>query len=138
MGSVHSNNSEEEDGSSQIKEQITPTPGATPGAPAEIFKKSITVNKNLNLEKEQEPMPKFLWCAKVARFIAYCIDGGLLCSQFTISLMIKMLQNVEDQEEILVNKELSYLLHIRKKGKEYERENKNLTKEFKELMNGYS
>lgn len=52
-----------------------------------------------------------------------------------------MLQNVEDTEEILVNKELSYLLHIRKKGKEYDRaaaQNSNLAREFRDLMNSYS
>lgn len=71
------------------------------------------------LEK-QVLMPKHIWTAKVARFIAYCIDGGLLCSQFTISIIIKMLNNVQDDSDIdKIVGELSYLLHIRKKGKEY-------------------
>lgn len=49
-----------------------------------------------------------------------------------------MQQNIEEEDERIVNEEFSYLLHIRKKGKEYQRvENQHIGKEFKELMNGY-
>ena len=66
--------------------------------------------------------PTYIWNAKVARFLAYIVDGGLLCSQFTLFTMIKMLEKVTDEaDEIVIVNEIAYMLHIRKKGKPYER-----------------
>ena len=31
------------------------------------------------------------WQSKVARFLAYVVDGGILCSQFTLTSMVNML-----------------------------------------------
>jgi hypothetical protein len=41
-------------------------------------------------------MLKHKWTSKVARYIAYCVDGGILCSQFTLSTFIAMLGKVKD------------------------------------------
>ena len=50
--------------------------GDTPGGNT-LFKRQAT---KLEATAAIEYMPKHLWTAKVARFVAYCIDGGLLCS----------------------------------------------------------
>jgi hypothetical protein len=82
----------------------------------------------------------YIWNAKVARFLAYIVDGGLLCSQFTLFTMIKMLEKVTDEaDEIIIVNEIAYLLHIRKKGKPYDRnqdEKKmvDITTQFKDVM----
>lgn len=33
-----------------------------------------------------------LWDAKVARYLAYAVDGGILCSRFTLGTFIDMLK----------------------------------------------
>ena len=65
---------------------------------------------------------KHNWNAKVARYLAYAVDGGLLCSQFTLSQIIQMLgasSSIDPQDEAEINKQIAYLLHIRRVGQEY-------------------
>lgn len=62
---------------------------------------------------------RHIWNAKVARYLAYAIDGGILCSQFTLQTFIKMLDKVNDpmgNDTAELNREIRYLLHIREKG----------------------
>jgi hypothetical protein len=67
---------------------------------------------------EQDPV----WRAKIARYLAYCIDGGLLQSHFTLKTFIRQLAGVSDSiDEFALKDELKYLLHARKKGEKYER-----------------
>ena len=102
-------------------------------------------------ESEEPEEDEFLdkvhiWNAKVARFLAYVIDGGLLNSQFTMSAFIKMIDKVQDpKDEAMVNNEVCYLLHLRRKGKPYERGNdlpaKDIGKEMRDMIvdfKGYS
>lgn len=46
-----------------------------------------------------ETFPQHKWNAKVARYLAYAVDGGILCSQFTLTTLIKMLQNVSEPSD---------------------------------------
>ena len=81
-----------------------------------------------------------LWKSKVARYFAYNIDGGLLQSKFTLAKMIKMMEFVNDpkEKETLLN-EITYLSHIRKKGKEYlpEKNGTHFDKLLKEITTNY-
>ena len=57
-----------------------------------------------------------MWPAKVARYLAWCVDGGLLQSKFTIQTMIQFAEKVTDpEEEALIQREIAYLLHLRDK-----------------------
>lgn len=61
---------------------------------------------------------KTVWRAKVARYLAYCVDGGLLQSKFTINTLISLTQKVnEGAKEAILHKEIHYLLHLRPKDK---------------------
>jgi hypothetical protein len=42
------------------------------------------LEKNKNIDTSQ-------WNAKVARYLAYSVDGGILCSQFTLTRLITFL-----------------------------------------------
>ena len=39
---------------------------------------------------------KHIWNAKIARYLAYIIDGGILCSQFTLRTFLTLLEQVND------------------------------------------
>ena len=73
---------------------------------------------------EDEPShekKKHIWNAKVSRYLAYCVDGGVLCSQFTLRTFVKMIESVRDAEDASkLREELRYLLHIRKKGEPFD------------------
>jgi hypothetical protein len=81
-----------------------------------------------------------VWTSKVARFLAYIVDGGMLQSQFTLTSMVQMLQRVRDpSDERTLQREIAYLLHIRRVGQRYQREpNNTLERQLRELMQNYS
>ena len=73
---------------------------------------------------------KHVWKAKVARYLAYAVDGGILCSQFTLRHFISMLENVNDptgNDNMILGQEIGYLLHCRKVH--------NITKESEKEFN---
>ena len=63
-----------------------------------------------------------MWQAKVARYLAWCVDGGLLQSKFTIQTMIGFAKsNFPDQEdEAAIQREIAYLLHLRDKDQAWQ------------------
>ena len=79
------------------------------------------------------------WKVKVARYVAYNVNGGLLQSQFTLAKLIQMKGFIQEpDDELVINEELQYMLNIRKKGKPYQRDgNNSLDKQLKEVMEDY-
>ena len=76
----------------------------------------------------------------MARYLAYMVDGGLLCSQFTLTTMVDMIKKIpEKQDEALIVAEITYLLHIRKVNQEYDRRGSvTLEDQLDLLLNSYS
>ena len=76
----------------------------------------------------------------MARYLAYMVDGGLLCSQFTLTTMVDMIKKIpEKQDEALIVAEITYLLHIRKVNQEYDRRGSvTLEGQLDLLLNSYS
>ena len=76
----------------------------------------------------------------MARYLAYMVDGGLLCSQFTLTTMVDMVKKIpEKQDEALIVAEITYLLHIRKVNQEYDRRGSvTLEGQLDLLLNSYS
>ena len=68
------------------------------------------------------------------------VDGGLLCSQFTLTTMVDMIKKIpEKQDEALIVAEITYLLHIRKVNQEYDRRGSvTLEDQLDLLLNSYS
>ena len=67
-----------------------------------------------------EEYPVHNWTSKVARFLAYVVDGGILQSLFTLTSMVQMLRKVSDpRDEKIIHNEIAYLLHIRRVGMQY-------------------
>lgn len=100
-------------------------------------------NKEAQEEEEKEEVvveevkkityPLYQWNAKVARYLAYAVDGGILCSQFTLLQMITMMAAIQEAEdEKIIKKQILYMLHIRKIG-ESPKEDTSLTAELKAL-----
>ena len=55
-----------------------------------------------------------VWTGKVARYLAFCIDGGLLQSKFTFKTLIECMQKIsEPEDEAILHGEIAYLLHLR-------------------------
>ena len=76
------------------------------------------------------------WVTKIARYLAHCVDGGMLCSQFTLSTLIRMIGNVtETLDELNLKTELLYLLHVRKHNTKYERTGEPITSVIKGIIN---
>lgn len=79
---------------------------------------------------EEEPIREYnkdeklriAWAGKIAAYLAHCVDGGLLCSQFTLETLLHMTHSVtEGRDELLLKQEISYLLNVRKRGCQYDR-----------------
>ena len=53
-----------------------------------------------------------IWRKKVARYLAYCLDGGLLQRKFSL---VKLIQDVdqlpEKDDQDRIHREIAYLLH---------------------------
>ena len=82
--------------------------------------------------------PLYQWNAKCARYLAYAVDGGIFCSQFTLLQMITMMAAIQEAEdEKIIKKQILYMLHLRKKG-ESPREDTTLTAELKALQNNFT
>jgi len=63
------------------------------------------------------------WSAKVARYLAYLVNGGLLQSKFTLNTLLRQLGNMDSTNEEIIKNEILYLLHVRKKDGTYDRAN---------------
>lgn len=82
--------------------------------------KSFEVTPTLEFSSKPDTAPA--WPTKIAYYLAHCVDGGLLCGQFTLSTLIRLLGNVtETRDEQLLKNEILYLLNVRKKGQRHER-----------------
>ena len=69
-----------------------------------------------------QPQVRRSWSQKLARFLAYCIDGGLYYGQFTLSTIVTQLvggQIMDKSDSTTVRKFLNYLLHLRKVNADY-------------------
>jgi hypothetical protein len=73
------------------------------------------VQKNLEPE-ESDNIDIHEWQNKVARYVAYSIDGGLLQSKFTLTKMIKMMEHVTSESssnnQKILQDEIQYMLNI--------------------------
>jgi hypothetical protein len=100
--------------------------------------KKIVRENLLNEDDTQNVYEKDIhfWKSKVARYIAYSIDGGLLQSKFTLAKMIKMMECVTDTGTgAELRGELAYMLHCRKKNKEYKHD--DIYKFLREIKDSY-
>ena len=52
-----------------------------------------------------------IWYKKIARYLAYCVNGGLLQSKFTLKTMIENMKNMESGEMDEIHDEIDFLLH---------------------------
>lgn len=76
------------------------------------------------------------WTSKIARYMAYCVDGGFLQSHFTIRTLIRILPQVTDAiDESMIRDEILYMLHVRKKGEKYVRSQDPITAVVNNLVN---
>ena len=116
-GSVHSGDGDGDDAPVEEEQQIVEAEVEMPEGPVE---------------------KRHVWDAKVARYLAYCVDGGILCSQFTLRTFVKMLEHVREQSDaVLLRNEVRYLLHIRRKDGAFERDGEQLGLQLKNLINDY-
>lgn len=77
---------------------------------------------------------KHNWKVKCARYLAFAVDGGILCSQFTLVSLLEMLKEVNDDDvRKEVKQEISYLLNIRLKGLSYDRNVADLNSQIEML-----
>ena len=61
-----------------------------------------------------------IWRKKVARYLAYCVDGGLLQKKFTLKNMIDTVFKLENDERETIHREIAYLLHCHKREKPWD------------------
>ena len=56
-----------------------------------------------------------MWNKKVARYLAYCVDGGLLQSKFTMKTLVEWVDKLELEEQNKIHSEIAYLLYCHKR-----------------------
>ena len=79
-----------------------------------------------------------IWKHKVANFLAYCVDGGILCAKFDLVKLInatKEMSRDDGNATSHVENEISYLLHIRRDETTlYNRSNNSVLSGFKSIL----
>lgn len=50
---------------------------------------------HINLSKDKKKRKQAVWSKKVARYLAYCVDGGLLQERFTLKDVIHYRNKLE-------------------------------------------
>lgn len=69
-----------------------------------------------------QPLIRRSWAQKFARYLAYCIDGGIYYGQFTISMIIGTIASgqVRDRKDLTQLRQITgFLLHLRKVDDDY-------------------
>jgi len=59
------------------------------------------------------------WKFKIARYFAYCVDGGLLSFYFNLSSLIEAYMSFPDKEKDTLNKIIQFLLHFKPEKEPY-------------------
>jgi len=81
------------------------------------------VTEIVNEVGSSQPLVKRSWAQKFARFLTYCLDGGLYYGQFTISTVITQIVagQIRDRKDVNQLRQLvSFLLHLRKVNEDYQ------------------
>ena len=79
------------------------------------------------------------WRFKISKYIAYCVDGGLLSGQFTIVDILKILPSLEQDtntKEIMM-KVLDYLLYLTPEKEDHQYERLNVKAQRMVTKGGY-
>ena len=61
-----------------------------------------------------------MWRKKVARYLAFCVDGGILQSQFTLMTVVSMVDKLELEDAHKIHTEIAYLLHCHRRETPWE------------------
>lgn len=80
-------------------EGLKPIPKAKKGAPEET-ERAMQINA---------------WKSRVSRYLAWCVDGGLLGAKFTMHDIVQHMPSISKLAEQKLNKILAFLLHVRPK-----------------------
>ena len=56
----------------------------------------------------------------MARYLAYCVDGGLLQAKFTLMTVTEMYDKLEPETQGKIEAEIAYLLHCHKRDTPWE------------------
>ena len=74
----------------------------------------------MNKKKDKRKKKDAVWKKKVARYLAYCLDGGLMQSKFTLMQMMKIHDKLDADEQAIIESELAYMLHCHKRETPWE------------------
>mmetsp|Transcript_54697 Transcript_54697/g.127951 ORF Transcript_54697/g.127951 Transcript_54697/m.127951 type:complete len:910 (+) Transcript_54697:112-2841(+) len=55
---------------------------------------------------------KFSWYSRIARYLAYCLDGGLIGDRFSLSMLVKCVGRGSNEVEKRIKDVLEFLLHL--------------------------
>lgn len=55
------------------------------------------------------------WAARIARYFAYCVDGGILGDRFTFPLLIQSLGRLSSDVDSSMKAVIDFLLHVKKR-----------------------
>ena len=99
--------------------------------PREIVRE---IEKSVNDSNITE-LAKAKWLSKIARYLAYCLDGGLLHSKFTLKTFITLLRdsNINHEEEDIFSEQLSFLLHLRQRDQKWRLGDKRLFSDLHQI-----
>jgi hypothetical protein len=74
------------------------------------------VNKKTKNRQKKDAV----WRKKVARYLAYCVDGGFLQRKFTLMTITKLYDKLEETVKPMIDAEIAYLLHCHKRDTPWE------------------
>ena len=74
----------------------------------------VDLSKMKDANKGRRSAKTAIWRKKVARYLAYCLDGGLLQKKFSLVRLIKDMDGLQEEQQ-KIHKEIAYLLHVHNK-----------------------
>ena len=85
-----------------------------------ISKADVNIGKAVNKKTKNRQKKDAVWRKKVARYLAYCVDGGFLQRKFTLMTITKLYDKLEETVKPMIDAEIAYLLHCHKRDTPWE------------------
>ncbi|CAE7268186.1 POGLUT1 [Symbiodinium natans] len=85
------------------------------GDPCSVPQEPISEAESLLQTSKDRNERRNAWAARIARYFAYCLDGGIMGERFTFPLLIQSLGRVSSDVDRQMKEVIDFLLHVNKR-----------------------
>ncbi|CAE7781439.1 unnamed protein product, partial [Symbiodinium pilosum] len=85
------------------------------GDPCSVPQEPISEAESLLQTSRDRDQRRNAWAARIARYFAHCVDGGIMGERFTFPLLIQSLGRVSSDVDRQMKEVIDFLLHVNKR-----------------------